>query len=144
MCKITVFIIMYSLVIFIFPIQFLNAEPSNTVIVYELSGTFKSEYNSVGKMEMKLYSDGSMEGTWITNNKTFIGNIKGYYLIRENEIVLSSFGQSIIRSKIQTNIIIFASGEIVQNEILGEFFIYLENTNFPNDKGNWKASIKTH
>ena len=140
--KVSIVFILSFLLIFL-SILTIYADPPNKKVVYEFKGTFSSELKTVGTIDWKLYSDGSLEGSWITNNGTFNGNIKGFYLIRKNEIVLSAYGQSILQSQVQSNIIIFASGNIKQKEASGKFVVYLENPNYPDDKGTWKVTINT-
>ena len=103
------------------------------------TGGFNSKVHSDGVMEFDLYSDGSVIGNWATANKTITLNIKGHYIIKNSEIIMTASGQSLIRSTIKSKVIIIAYGDFFDRECSGVFMIFIDNPNFPNDNGTWKA-----
>lgn len=111
-------------------------------VIYEFIGTFDSEYHSDGEMNWTLFTDGSLVGSWSTENKTYTIEINGFYIINSDLISISAFGQSMLRAESKSNVMIFGQGYFSKNKANGIFYIFIENPDFPNDKGTWTVTVK--
>ena len=113
-------------------------------INFSFEGSFDSNQHSDGQMQCVLYSDNTLTGSWVTENNTVTIDIRGNYIIKNEEIYMTAFGKSILRSETESNVIVICSGRMKQRFLAGYFTIYIENADFPNDIGFWEAWIEEY
>ena len=108
-------------------------------VVNTFAGSFDSKFHSDGTMEFKLFSDGTLEGSWLTENKTVTLDVRGNYIIKNSWLITTGSGVSNLRSAIESRVIVFAAGKLNDDTIQGNFLIFIENPDFPDDSGTWSA-----
>ena len=80
--------------------------PVDTLTDRFFTGTFDSEFLSDGTMTFVLFQDGTMKGSWYTENSTITIDTKGHYIEKNGEIVMAAFGSSLLRGDIEANVMV--------------------------------------
>jgi hypothetical protein len=111
-----------------------------TPLLGKYLGTFDSQYHSDGSVEFTLNADGTMTGSWVTENKTFSLDVKGIYKAKGPTVTMVARGTVLLRSTIKARAIIAAVGKASTDKLIGTFTISIDNPQFPDDTGTWKAA----